>query len=120
MDPGAHENPLTIAEEALTAVLTLTESLDRDELLRSRLTREETRRHLLRAAEALARIARADQLALAEIDWGAWESVALHLPRRDGPAEESLWSAVHTLAPATLLWLRVHRARRPEPLRSPP
>ena len=109
---------LSIIEEAGIAVLTLTEGLEKDEFLASRLTRAETRRQLLIMSASAANLPLQTQSMLAEVDWGGWCGVTRQLganPGENPPAEqEALWFAVRSLAPATLMWLRVYRANQPE------
>jgi hypothetical protein len=49
-----------------------------------------------------------------EIDWAAWRATRLALPVPGEAQDETLWFAVQSLVPATLNWLRVYRAERPE------
>lgn len=112
---------LSIIEEAGVAVLTLTEGLEKDEFLASRLTRAETQRQVKTLSESIANFAPKIQTLLAEVDWAGWHTVArqlgagAHQPGADNGAEqEALWFAVRSLVPATLMWLRVYRKEQPE------
>lgn len=98
-------------EEAATAVLTLTEGLDEEQLARLGLTRGEVRRHLLAAADALLQMGPAARASMPELDWAGWRREACRMAR-GGPDEmAATWLAVRELAPHTLSWLRVYRAR---------
>jgi uncharacterized protein with HEPN domain len=107
---------LGIVEEAGMAVVTLVEGLERDELLRSRLTRHEVQRQLKTLADSLAQMTPPDRLALPEIDWAGWQSLRTPLSSTQAnPAlDDALWFACESLVPATLLWLRVYRQNQPE------
>ena len=104
---------LSIIEEAGIAVLTLTEGLEQDEFLASRLTRAETQRQVRIMSESAANLPPQMQTTLAEVDWGGWHTVARQLGA-SGDAEDALWFAVRSLVPATLMWLRVYRTNQPE------
>ena len=58
------------------------------------------------------------QSLLPEIDWDGWAVTARQL-RSGGGDGEVLWSAVTTLIPATLSWLRVYRHNQPQLFSSP-
>ncbi len=106
---------LAIAEQAGLDILTLAENLDRDALLRSRLTRREVERQLGIVCAALADLESKLGHAMPEIDWSAWTRLDPALRSPGGSArDDALWFAVDSLTPALLLWLRVHRASRPE------
>lgn len=105
---------LSIIEEAGVAVLTLTEGLEKDEFLASRLTRAETQRQVKIMSESAANLPPHTQTVLAEVDWGGWHAVAHQLGLNTDAEQEALWFAVRSLAPATLMWLRVYRANQPE------
>ncbi len=104
---------LTIIEEAGIAVLTLTEGLEKDEFLASRLTRAEVLRQVNTMADCAASIPSHAQTMLAEIDWEGWRTVARQLVESPAAQQEALWFAVRSLAPATLMWLRVYRKNQP-------
>jgi uncharacterized protein with HEPN domain len=105
---------LSIIEEAGVAVLTLTEGLEKDEFLASRLTRAETQRQLKIMGESAANLPPQTQALLAEVDWSGWQRVAQRLGASGDAEQEALWFAVRSLVPATLMWLRVYRTNQPE------
>jgi uncharacterized protein with HEPN domain len=105
---------LSLIEEAGIAVLTLTEGLEKDEFLASRLTRAETQRQVKIMGESAANLPPQMQTALAEVDWAGWHSVARQLGADHAAGQEALWFAVRSLVPATLMWLRVYRTNQPE------
>lgn len=70
---------LSIIEEAGVAVLTLTEGLEKDEFLASRLTRAETRRQVKTLSESIANLSPQALSMLAEVDWAGWHTVARQL-----------------------------------------
>lgn len=107
-----------IIEEACTSVLILTEEVAAEEFLRSRITRAEVLRQLRSVAAALGEVPQAIRAALPELEWEGWAATARNF---DAPgtgsgdaAGEAIWFAVRSLAPATLMWLRVYRRSRPE------
>ncbi len=107
-------SPFAAIEEAGTAVLTLTEALEKEEFLTSRLTRAETRRQLRIMCESTLLLSPEIHTLLVEIDWDGWRALGQRLTT-GGKAEDTLlWLAVHTLAPDTLMWLRVYRKNQPE------
>ena len=105
---------LSIIEEAGVAVLTLTEGLEKDEFLASRLTRAEVLRQVRIISASTGNVPPPTQALLPEVEWRGWQSVAQQLD--DGPAAqgETLWFAVRSLVPATLMWLRVYRQNQPQ------
>ena len=105
---------LSIIEEAGAAVLILSEGLEKDEFLASRLTRAETQRQVKTLSESIANLAPQTLSTLAEVDWAGWHSVARQLGADKGAEQEALWFAVRSLVPATLMWLRVYRKEQPE------
>jgi len=105
---------LSIVEEAGVAVLTLTEGLEKDAFLASRLTRAETQRQVKTLSESIANLSPQVQTMLAEVDWAGWHAVARQLGTDKGAEQEALWFAVRSLVPATLMWLRVYRTNQPE------
>lgn len=107
-------DPLAILEEAATAVLTMTEGLEREELLRSRLTRAEVRRQLLLVSSTLKGMEPDWRAALQELDWEGWAATAERMGRADEVAADALWFAVRALTPATMTWLRLYRSHPPE------
>lgn len=104
---------LTVIEEAGIAVLTLTEGLEKDEFLASRLTRAEVLRQVNTMAGCAASIPPHTQALLAEIDWEGWRTVDRQLAESHAAQQEALWFAVRSLAPATLMWLHVYRKNQP-------
>ena len=112
---------LQLANEAGEAVLILTDGLQRDELLRSRLTRAEVRRQLLQLAATLSAAPDALRHRMPEIDWAGWRAARLALQSHadaldathDNAHDDAMWFAVQSLVPATLSWLRVYRAEQP-------
>lgn len=112
---------LGIIEQAGMAVVTLVEGLERDELLRSRLTRSEVLRQLKLLADSAGQVDPAVRRDMPELDWPGWDALR---PRLSGPAgaalDEALWFACESLVPATLLWLRVYRQSQPALFRMVP
>lgn len=105
---------LSLIEEAGVAVLTLTEGLEEGEFLASRLTRAETQRQLRIMAESAANLPPQVRTLLAEVDWDGWQTVASRIGKGGYAEQEALWFAVRSLAPATLMWLRVYHKSLPE------
>lgn len=106
---------LGIVEQAGTGIATLVEGLTRDELLRSRLTRQEVQRLLGQMAAALGTLAPGVRARMPELDWDGWQSLAQRLALPPGPAlDEALAFGCEAVLPATLLWLRVYRQGQPE------
>ena len=105
---------LSIIEEAGVAVLILTEGLEKDAFLASRLTRAETRRQVKTLSESAANLSQQAQSMLAEVDWEGWHTVARQLGADKDAEQDALWFAVCSLVPATLMWLRVYRTNQPE------
>ncbi|WP_234192537.1 hypothetical protein [Pseudacidovorax sp. NFM-22] len=106
---------LGIVEQAGTDVATLIEGLTREELLRSRLTRQEVLRLLARMAATLAALPPGVRARMPELDWDGWQSLAQRLALPPGPAlDEALAFGCEAVLPATLLWLRVYRQGQPE------
>ena len=105
---------LAIIDEAGVAVLTLTECLEKDEFLASRLTRAETLRHVRIMGASAANIAAPTQALLPEVEWRGWHTLAQQLEAGPEAHGEALWFAVRSLVPATLMWLRVYRRDQPQ------
>lgn len=105
---------LSIIEEAGVAVLILTEGLEKDEFLASRLTRAETQRQVKIMSESAASLPPQMQTMLAEVDWAGWRIVARQLGADKDAEQEALWFAVSSLVPATLMWLQVYRKEQSE------
>ncbi len=102
-------------EDAGTGVLTLTEGLQDDELLASRLTRAEVTRQLRILIEAASALPQDMRDAMPEVDW---PGILATGPTLVGPAGAALNDAmlfgVSSLVPATLMWLRVYRQQNPQ------
>lgn len=106
---------LGIVEQSGLGVLTLAENLSRDELLRTRLTREEVGKQLRVLTGCLAALPPELRQIMPEIDWAGWQRVGRQLTGPRGEElDEALWFAVESLTPALLLWLRVYRRSHPE------
>jgi uncharacterized protein with HEPN domain len=112
---------LGLMEQAGIAVATLIEGLERDELLRSRLTRAEVLRQLQLLANSAAHVEPAMREAMPELDLSGWDAMRTRFGAPAGDAlDETLWFACTALMPATLLWLRVYRQSQPELFRMAP
>ncbi|HSD36036.1 MAG TPA: hypothetical protein VLC92_00925 [Rhodocyclaceae bacterium] len=105
---------LRIIEEAGSSVLILTEGLERDEFLRSRLTRSEVCHQLSIMAGGLGGLPAEVHTAMPEVGWDGWRTTARLLLVPGAEQDEALWFAVLSLVPATLMWLRVYRQNQPE------
>jgi uncharacterized protein with HEPN domain len=105
---------LSLIQESGEAVLTLIDSLEEEEFLRSRLTREEVRRQLLQLAETLLWLPEPAREIMAEIDWGGWRAARLAMETSGRAQDDALWFAARSLVPATLSWMRVYRQERPD------
>lgn len=103
-----------ILEEAGTAVLILGEAVEREEFMRSRLARSEVQRQLLIMADAAGSMPAETRLLLPELEWDGWTSLRQELQQGRERAEDALWFALHSLVPATLMWLQVYRKNQPE------
>jgi uncharacterized protein with HEPN domain len=106
-----------IIEEAATAVMILTEEVTQDELLASRLTRGEVVRQLLTIADTLAMVPAETRSQMPELAWDGWNATAHVLNATNPKTDElgdALWFAARSLAPATVMWLRVYRQNQPE------
>ncbi|MBX9715741.1 MAG: hypothetical protein K2X42_04020 [Burkholderiaceae bacterium] len=104
---------LQLTNDACESVLILTDGLQRDEFMRSQLTRAEVTRQLQRLTDTLADAPDALRHQMPEIDWDGWRATRLALPLAGVPQDEVLWFAVQSLVPATLSWLRVYREQQP-------
>lgn len=109
-------NAATLAniEEAGSSVLILTEGLEREEFLRSRLTRAEASRLIHLLAESIGQLPAELHQAMPELGFDGWRSTARQLAGPPDAAGEALWFAVRSLVPATLMWLRTYRHNQPE------
>ena len=101
-------------ERATTSLLTLTEGLEREELARARLTRNEVRHFLLDATSAIEALSPAAQDALPELDRAAWCRTRQRLDAGDAIESETGWFAIQALTPTTLGWLRFYHRQQPE------
>jgi uncharacterized protein with HEPN domain len=105
---------LQIIEEAGSSVLILTEGLERDEFLRSRLTRSEVCRQLSTMANGFGGLSAEVHAAMPEMGWDGWRSMACLLGTSSAELDDALWFAVMSLVPAALMWLRVYRQNQPD------
>ena len=105
---------LSIIDEAGVAVLTLTEGLEKDEFLASRLTRTETLRYVRIMSTSAGNVPPPTQALLPEVEWRGWQTVTQQLDDSHETQGEALWFAVRSLVPATLMWLRVYRQNQPQ------
>jgi hypothetical protein len=112
---------LGLIEQAGIAVATLTEGLERQELLRSRLTRAEVLRQLKTLADSAAQVEPSLREAMPELDWSGWDTLRARFALPPGAElDEALSFACEALVPATLLWLRVYQQSQPELFRLAP
>jgi hypothetical protein len=112
---------LALIEQSATAIATVIEGLERDELLRSRLTRAEVLRQLKTLAASAAQAPVDSRQAMPELDWAVWDTLRVRFDSPPGPVlDEALWFACESLVPATLLWLRVYQQHQPELFRLTP
>ena len=106
---------LKTIDEAGVAVLTLTEGLQDDELLGSRLTRAEVLRHLRLFTEAALNLSDEMRADMPEVDWAGIQATAAALAGPPGPAlDEALLMGAQALAPGVLMWLRVYKQQHPQ------
>lgn len=104
---------LSIVDDAGRGVLTLTETLERDEFLGSRLTRAEVLRLTRVLAGAMSDVPADARERMPEIDWPAWSALRRQLAGAGPDQGEALWFAVQSLVPAVLMWLQVYRQSEP-------
>ncbi|WP_345534655.1 hypothetical protein [Viridibacterium curvum] len=100
-------------EEAGSSILILTEGLEREEFLRSRLTRAEVSRQLIILGNSIAQLPPEAHAAMPEIGWDGWSTTGRQLSTPGSAQDDALWFAVISLVPATLMWLRVYRESQP-------
>ncbi|MDP2870735.1 hypothetical protein [Methyloversatilis sp.] len=103
---------LAILEEACGDVLILGEGLSRDDFERSRLTRTALCERLKVIADCLHGLPAEARSRMPELGWDGWDVARRVLdgaPDHDG----TRWFAASSLAPATLMWLRVYREEQP-------
>jgi hypothetical protein len=106
---------LLAIEDAGVGVMTLTEGLQDDELVGSRLTRAETIRHLLLLTEAAKGLPDVMRAGMPEVDWAGLSASGLALSGPRGPAQdEALLLGAKVQVPAALMWLRVYRTQQPD------
>lgn len=103
-----------IIAEAGECVLVMTEEVDKGEFLRSRLTRHEVQRRLLIMAGTLGNVAPEARQLMPELPWDGWATLARDLHARNPEADELLWFAVTSLAPATMMWIEVYHNNQPQ------
>ena len=103
-----------IIEEAGMAAMILGEDVEREELMRSRLTRSEVLRQIRIMASAVDSVLPDARTLLPEIEWDGWHSLGRDLPQKSASSEDVLWFALRSLVPATLMWLQVYRKNQPE------
>lgn len=104
---------LQLIKESGEAVLTLTEDLPQQELLRSRLTRVEVQRQLQCLLGVLDAAAPLLRERMPELDWAGWHAAGQALAAPGPAQDEALCFAVQSLVPATLSWLRVYKQEQP-------
>ncbi|GAO35440.1 hypothetical protein SCT_0826 [Sulfuricella sp. T08] len=105
---------LSIIEEASIAVLTLTEGLEKEEFLNSRLTRSEVVRQVKIVSDIAGKLSPRTCTLMAEVDWAGWAAMGRQLNEPGQAADDALWFAAKSLIPATVMWLRVYRKNQPE------
>ncbi len=106
---------LQAIDDAGVSVMTLTEGLQDDELVASRLTRAETIRHLLLLTQAANGLPDAMRAGMPEVDWAGLSATGQALSGPRGPAQdEALILGAKALVPAALMWLRVYRTQQPD------
>ncbi|WP_066257699.1 hypothetical protein [Hydrogenophaga flava] len=106
---------LNLIEQTGLDVATLAEGLDEADLRRSRLTRAELLRHLRVLARGAIGVPPSVREDMPELYWEGWRLLALRLQAETGEdLDEAIWFAIHSVVPATLLWLRVYRQSQPQ------
>jgi uncharacterized protein with HEPN domain len=106
---------LNLIEQTGVDVATLAEGLDEADLRRSRLTRAELLRRLRLLARSAIAVPPSVRDDMPELDWEGWRLLALRLQAETGgDLDEAIWFAIHSVVPATLLWLRVYRQSLPQ------
>ena len=86
----------------------MTEEVAKEEFLRSRLTCHEVQCRLLIMAGSAGNVAPGARLLIPEMPWDGWEKVSRELNRNNPEADELLWFAATSLAPATMTWIEVY------------
>lgn len=106
---------LQTIEDAGVGVLTLTEGLQDDELIASRLTRAEVTRQLRRLCDAVMGLPPEMRQEMPEVDWAGIQTAGEALA---GPVSVALDEAMvflsRALVPAALMWLRVYQQQNPQ------
>ena len=106
---------LSLIEQTGLDVATLAEGLDEADLRRSRLTRAELLRQLRLMASSAVAVPPSAREDMPELDWEGWRLLALRLQAESGDdLDDAIWFAIHSVVPATLLWLRVYRQSQPQ------
>lgn len=106
---------LNLIEQTGLDVATLAEGLDEADLRRSRLTRAELLRQLRLMANSAMAVPPSAREDMPELDWEGWRLLALRLQAETSDdLDEAIWFAIHSVVPATLLWLRVYRQGQPQ------
>lgn len=106
---------LGLIDQSGLAVATLAEGLDEADLRRSRLTRAELLRHLRVLASSAIAVPPSARQDMPELDWEGWRLLYLRLQAGAGEdLDDAIWFAIHSVVPATLLWLRVYRQSQPQ------
>lgn len=114
MLPSDDLSKLDAIEQATSSVLTMVEGLEREELARSKLTRQAVRNFLLSATRAVEGLSPETQSALPELDFFAWRTIRQRLEAGEAVEGDSGWFAIQALTPTTLGWLRFYRESQPE------
>lgn len=65
-------------------------------------------------AGMIAEISAATRDRMPELEWAGWKVMTRALKGRKAKADEALWFAARSLVPATIMWLRLYRQKRPE------
>lgn len=106
---------LKAIDESGVAILTLTEGLQDDELLASRLTRAEVARHLRLLVDATQALPESMRAGMPEVGWAELQATGSALSGPPGLAlDDALLVGSKILVPAALMWLRVYRQQHPE------
>jgi uncharacterized protein with HEPN domain len=109
-------NAATLAnmDEAGSAVLILTEGLEKDEFLHSRITRKKVTELVQILSDCFAQLPATLHEAMPELAWDSWRATAHQLQQPGEACDEALWFAILSLVPATIIWLRTYRHNQPE------
>lgn len=106
---------LKTVEDAGVSVLTLVEGVQDDELLASRLTRQEVARQSRVMLEAAAALPFEMREAMPEIDWTGMVTAGKALAGSAGAdLDEALVFCARALTPALMMWLRVYQQQHPD------